>query len=193
MRNLLLALICALPLVGCDDDTPPQPAEAKVYASVEACKVDLPEAECQKAFDAAQAEHVKTAPHFQDPARCEDVYGPGNCVPRVASNGDPFYMPFMMGYMLGRDTSGPTVVYHQYPVYVDRHGGAWSRGSSVGTFTRATPSAPTVATRGGFGGSASVAPAGLGSVSGKVAITPSAVSRGGFGGMASSFASSAGG
>lgn len=192
-KRALLVSALALCVVACDDsDTSQQPPEVKVYASVDACKAEQPEDECQKAFDGARDEHDRTAPRFQAQATCEDLYGPGNCVPRHSEyGGNDVFIPYMMGYMMGH-SSGSTVVYH-YPVYVDRGGTAYSRGSSIGTFARTAPSAPATISRGGFGGSASSAPTGMGGFSGKVAISPGAVARGGFGGIATSMASSGGG
>jgi len=149
--------------------------EASVYTDVASCSKDHPADECQKAFDAAQADKDK-APKFSTQSTCEDVYGKGQCVPRgsggATSDG---FSPFMTGFMMGHLLSGGGYSYQ--PVYIDRSRHVYSGGGYVGsfsggrvtgytgpsTYSASTPSAPragvapSVSARGGFGSTAGMA------------------------------------
>jgi len=132
-----------------DDDT-------KLYKDVAACSQDHPADECQKAFDAAKAQEDK-APKFSSSQSCEQVYGPGQCVPRGSDGG---FSPFMTGFLLGHILSSPQ------PAYIDRESRVYSGGGYVGSYSgrsyspSTTPSAPrsavppAVSARGGFGSTA---------------------------------------
>ena len=119
---------------------------AAVYTSVDACLTDakktgasttVPEGEtisplgklemaCVEDWRKAKEAHSETAPRFSSLAQCEAEFGAGNCgAPgaggtTVVNNGggSGFFMPLMMGYMLGNMGNSSS-----YPVYTDRSGG----------------------------------------------------------------------
>lgn len=87
-----------------------KPVDAYAYASLKACKdsKEIPDAECDKGFAAAQADATKSAPRYDQQTTCEDVYGAGNCVPRQAQNGGggSFWGPLITGFVVGRMLDG---------------------------------------------------------------------------------------
>jgi uncharacterized protein YgiB involved in biofilm formation len=87
------------------------------------------ESACRTAIEAAQREHVTTAPRFASRQDCEASFGSGACGPspengltqgqgqqppvqqppgqqQTASSGGSSFMPLFMGYMMGRAMSG---------------------------------------------------------------------------------------
>lgn len=176
-------------LAGCDDSDKP----AKVYASMDECVAELSQNECQKGFENAQKDHETAAPHYEAQGSCEELYGQGNCVPRRNEAGESFFMPMMMGFMMGQSfDSDHRRIYVSTPVYVNRSGAVYSGGSQIGTRSPVSPGSSArsfTVSRSGFGASAStvhsssaaVAPASAGSIS-----------RGGFGSTAAGHATSAG-
>lgn len=192
MRALLCLLATGAALAalgGCDDDKKAD----KVYASLEACQADLPADECTKGYNQSLAAHEASAPHYADPGSCEATYGEGQCVPR-GSGGNSFFMPMMLGYMMGASDGG----YHYAPVYVDRYGTTYSRGTTIhntyvisggtysGTTSASIAAGRSSVTRGGFGGGSTTGMASSSAATGSVA-------RGGFGATATAHASAGGG
>jgi uncharacterized protein YgiB involved in biofilm formation len=168
---------CAVLLYNYEGHNPPPvagiaaPPDSKIYRTLDDCLAEASSMDavhtCREGYRAALEKQAE-APRFDQQARCEDVYGPGNCVPRgsVVHDGGSGFVPFMFGYMLG---GGNQTNY--MPVYVDRRGStyagssvisspSWSGGSSGGFVSSGRPSAPSVATlpssveRGGFGSTA---------------------------------------
>jgi uncharacterized protein YgiB involved in biofilm formation len=165
----------------------------ETYPTVAACRAQHDEAECERAMAGAQAQQDQTAPHYGNQATCEDVYGPGNCVPRGEYAPPGYYpggyggsggwfVPAMVGFMIGHAlSSGP--VYQ--PVYLDRRGYAYSGSTLLGAYG------------GGGGGSGYVYRTGGSSASvwqsGQYATRTVTPSRGGFGGsIAKPFAADSG-
>jgi uncharacterized protein YgiB involved in biofilm formation len=178
----LAAVACSSLVSGCDDDktssnagqaSPPGAAqEGRIYKTLDACLAEAADMDavnaCRQGYHDALAK-MADAPRFDQQARCEDVYGPGNCVPRgsVVHDGSGGFIPFMFGYMLG-GFGGRT---NYVPVYVDR-GGSTYAGSTVianPSWSGGVPSATSMASKGGPSLSAT---------------TSSSVARGGFGGTA---------
>jgi uncharacterized protein YgiB involved in biofilm formation len=175
VSRVVLLLASAALLSACDDDKKtaqnrqgPPPAAAtsgKIYKDLDACLADAGDMDqvkaCREGYQQA-LEKMAEAPRFEERARCEDVYGPGNCVPRgsVVHEGGGGFVPFMMGYMLGGGFGGRTVY---QPVFIDR-GGSYYAGNAPVSNPRwsgsVPPSAPHAATvpssvaRGGFGSTA---------------------------------------
>jgi uncharacterized protein YgiB involved in biofilm formation len=167
-------------------------AEAvQIYPTVEQCKAQQPAADCDKAFAGAQAQHDAQAPHYGNVTSCEDVYGPGQCVPRSGA-GSSWFIPAMAGFVLGHALgASPAVIYQ--PVYVDRSGFAYSGGTVIGPYRRDCEvynNCPS-GSAGHFGGGGGyVFRSGGGSgapfwSSGRYATRTVSVPRGGFGGSAS--------
>ena len=199
-----------------------QSAQAiETYRSEAACEAALhDQARCHEAFSGALHQQDLTAPHYGNQATCEDVYGPGNCVPRgsyappgyypggYAGGGDGWFIPAMVGFMIGH-ALGSSPVYQ--PVYIDRRGyaytgttvlGGYHDGGGNGYVYRSSGAGATAPiwhsgnyatrsvspSRGGFGSSVSK-PFSSGSSSPPMALG-SSVSRGGFGSSARGFAGS---
>lgn len=155
-----LAIVGALAMSGC---TPtPQADEPTTYRNVTECVQDgKSQATCDKAFADAKAEAEKTAPKFASQAECAAQFG--NCQ-QSASGG--WFMPALMGYMVGNMMSNSGTRYVSQPVYVDRSGRYATSTYSNGSY-RTTPSAPSytqraqaraaaasTGSRGGFGSTA---------------------------------------
>jgi uncharacterized protein YgiB involved in biofilm formation len=64
--------------------------------------------ECDSAFKAAEADSNKNAPAFKTQDDCEDEFGKERCKPTTSENssGTGFFMPYMMGYMMGSSSHG---------------------------------------------------------------------------------------
>ena len=131
--------------------------KAESYPSVEACEAagQHTDQECRDGFAAAQREHEASARHYQTREECIAAYGVDGCEERHAEGGGSFFMPLMLGYMLGRGFG-----YH--PLYQDpirrdcvvgaggmRFGGC----SSGGSFGGGTTSGSWYRGSSGFGGS----------------------------------------
>lgn len=151
--SLVLLGSAAMGLSGCKP-------KAESYPSVEACEAagQHTDQECREGFAAAQREHEASARHFQSRDECIAAYGPNGCEERHAESGGSFFMPMMLGYMLGRGMG-----YH--PLYQDpnrRDGLMSSGGTGFSGYTSG----------GGFGSRSGASSSGS---------ETSTVSRGGFG------------
>lgn len=116
-------------LSGCAP--PPQQEEAGIYRNAEECEQQYPDQTqlCEQVFRSARMDHLVTAPRFDGLAECEADFGVGNCepapedtlsddtgsAPSQSSFGGSWFMPMMMGYMLGNLVGGRSV--RQAPVY----------------------------------------------------------------------------
>jgi uncharacterized protein YgiB involved in biofilm formation len=116
-------------LSGCSP--PPQQEEAGIYRNAAECEQVYPDRveQCEQVFNSAQMDHLATAPRFDGLAQCEADFGAGNCEPapenRVAEEqpnepsqagfGGGWFMPMMMGYMMGNMIGGRSL--RQTPVY----------------------------------------------------------------------------
>ncbi len=155
--SLVLLGSAALSLSACKP-------KAESYASAEACEAagDHTDQECREAFAAARAEHEASAPHYQTRDECLAAYGPSGCEERHAEGGGSFFMPMMMGYMLGRGFG-----YH--PLYPAPGGGMMAAGGQrfggfsgggFGSRSSSSGAETTTTSRGGFGSSSSSLSAG---------------------------------
>jgi uncharacterized protein YgiB involved in biofilm formation len=113
------------------DDTFQQTADAGgdvdalAYDNVDACKTadEIPDAECDSSWLAAQNEHVANGPKFGDKAACEAEYGEGNCETRTSSGGGSFFMPFLAGMVVSNMMNpGRGSYYRGAGLYRDRYG-----------------------------------------------------------------------
>jgi uncharacterized protein YgiB involved in biofilm formation len=125
---------------------------------------DLGAKACKDAKAAADKTQAADAPRFSQKQQCEQEFGAGNCESRQEAGGGSFFMPMMMGYMVGSMLSGNRF---SQPVYrgpgntaVMPSGG---RMLDVGRFDNASTSARpafqpaaqvTPIRRGGFGSTA---------------------------------------
>jgi len=169
-----LAVSATALLSACDDHshrssqvgTPQGQQQQVIYRNLDACLAQVTDMTmvqaCRDGYAQAMAKMAE-APRYESQASCEDVYGPGNCVPRgtVVHDGGGWFIPYMMGYMIGGGF-GHSPVY--YPVYVDRGGTTFSSGFGSGRTVVTNPSwnggAPSAIrpsssiVRGGFGSTA---------------------------------------
>ena len=161
IRLVLLGSASAIAISACDQ-TQDLPKDAKFFRDQAQCEAEEKGADCKKAFEESREAHVKTAPRFGTLQECQAQYGVDNCAPATApgqqtaaGSSGGFFMPLMMGYMLGK--MGNSVV--SQPVYRDANNTAYAGGRSAGrAIGRIDPAAlgsrgaPDLAVaRGGFG------------------------------------------
>lgn len=144
-RQLALTTLMAtasVHLVACGPSAPeavtwdrsPQPSapaaeggetvDALAYADIDTCKAanEVPDAECESGWLAAQNDHQANAPRYGDKAACEAEYGEGRCETR-GSGGGSFFTPFLAGMLLGQMTGGRGGGYYRGTgLYRDRLG-----------------------------------------------------------------------
>lgn len=105
-RRIKLTMLgaSAIVLTACEERV-----ETQVYETVEQCLANVEEHpdDCRRDFESARATHVETAPRYTSQADCEAEFGDGRCEAgpagqqTEAGQGGSFFMPVMMGYMLG--------------------------------------------------------------------------------------------
>ena len=189
VSTIVLLLASVTMLASCDDDKKKAQQNAaqnaavasaeqgKIYKDLDSCIADAQDMEhvhaCHEAYQQATAKMAE-APRFEQQARCEDVYGPGNCVPRgtYVHDGGGGFVPFMMGYWLGGGFGGRTTVYQ--PVFVDRSGATYA-GATVVNHPSWSGGAPPPPPAARAASAPNPAPS---------ATAPSPVKRGGFGSKA---------
>lgn len=186
----MLAGAASLTLAGCDEPAPQaswdpnrgEKVEAFSYKSLEECKVanEVSDQQCETSYAAAQKDDEKNAPRYEARASCEEVYGPGNCVPRSYNNGGSFFTPLLAGFVIGQMLDGGgyrgTGLYRRDDGYYSTWGGRLGRDYGTGrtVITRESIDPPdairnappkvqtrtSVVSRGGFGGGRSYARSG---------------------------------
>ena len=153
----------SLALAGCDDQPP---TDAKFFASVQECTAHYSEDQCRTMVKKAEEQHVAEAPKFSKKEECEAQFGVGNCetrqAPTEAGGFGSFFMPMMMGYMMGNMLGGRG---WGSPVYRDRANTGFTTAPNgktynVGTFSSGAgrnasfqQGALTQVSRNGFGAS----------------------------------------
>jgi uncharacterized protein YgiB involved in biofilm formation len=147
--RLVLLGSTGLTLAGCEQSPP---SDATFFSKVEDCIPLKGEVTCRDGFAKSEQDFVAEAPRFTRQEECEADFGAGNCETRRAGSGS-FFMPMMMGYMMGNAFSSP--------VYRGPNNGAMmqtgGRFFNVGTFAGAGRAASfqrapfTQVQRGGFG------------------------------------------
>lgn len=184
IRLVLLGSTGLLALVGCDQQDPL--ARNDFFQNEQQCAQSNDVSACRQALMDARKEHLKTAPAFASAEACEARFGLDNCQPtaqqptreqmqsgsgeqpqQTAQSGGSWFLPIMMGYMMGRTMGGgpaftpPGAGPQQTasadattgkPVYRDVNNRVYSGNTSLGQTRVVAPPrpAPTVA-RGGFG------------------------------------------
>lgn len=157
-------------------ENPGRTVDAWTYQTLQDCKDanQVPDEACQTAEQAALTDQEK-GPRYDERATCEEVYGPGQCVPRSA-NGGSFWGPLVAGFVVGRMLDGGWGGRGYYRDW--RDGGFY------------TPNGGRVWTDYSTGrtriGSRSFDPPDLYRAPQKVQTRASVISRGGFGGRMSS-------
>jgi len=155
-KSVRLVLLggASLTLAACDE-APPN--DARFFANVQDCAGVYGEATCRDAAQTSEQAFAAEAPKFARKEECEAEFGAGNCETREASAGaGSFFMPMMMGYMLGSAFNRP--------VYRGPEGSAMTQAGgkffNVGQFAGAgrtaafQPAQITQVRRGGFGSTA---------------------------------------
>lgn len=166
-RSIKLVLLGAasMSLAACGEDPD------ALFRDAAQCTRVFDAASCRTAEQQALAEHVRTAPRFATREACEAEMGAGNCGPAPAaaqappvagqpatpgqqttqpqSGGGSFFLPLMMGYMMGR-SGGLGGQPQATPIYRDRAGTAYAGRAPVGSVDAAGGFRSTA--RGGFGG-----------------------------------------
>lgn len=175
--SLVLMGTATIALAACDDTE-----QAGVFSSVEECKASgiYTEEHCNSSLDEAKKQHAKVAPKFSTLEDCEAEFGPGRCssphgsqaVQQGGGSGS-FWMPLMMGYLVGKALNNSQPLYRPYERpqtgYSGGSGswGGWRTGDNVqvsdrtgaqtvsSSATRASTPKTTTVSRGGFGARAS--------------------------------------
>lgn len=171
-------VVLALPIAACD---PGQQAasertvgeqDVKIYSSIEACAADADPPACEAARNTAITEHREKAPRYASAEQCRTENK--ECEEVRTSSGGSYFMPMMMGFMMGRMLGGGGYGFGSRPVYTDRQGYATTTDRRLGM-----PTAPAA------GGATMVrAPVTAG---GDIGTRSATVSRGGFGSSSSRF------
>jgi uncharacterized protein YgiB involved in biofilm formation len=82
--------------------------DAYAYQSLQECKDknEVPDEACDTAQKNAKDDENSEA-RYADSKTCEDVYGPGQCVPRSSvGGGNSFWGPLVAGFVVGRMLDG---------------------------------------------------------------------------------------
>ena len=126
-RNVALVLLgaAAFGVAGCVEEK----TEAAAFDSKESCLAEaspggwFTAADCETAFAEAQALHEETAPRYESRELCEQEHGVDACADQASSGGGGgFFMPMLMGYMIGQALGGGGRVMSQ-PVVRSAGGG----------------------------------------------------------------------
>lgn len=178
LRGASVAVL-VLPIAACDPNKPSTEQsvgeqDVKIYSSTEACAADADPATCEAARTQALAEHREKAPRYASAEQCRTENK--ECEEVRTSSGGSYFMPMMMGFMMGRMLGGGGYGFGSRPVYTDSQGYANTTGRRLGV--------PTIPSSGGMTTVRAPVTAG-----GDIGTRTATVSRGGFGGTASTFGS----
>jgi uncharacterized protein YgiB involved in biofilm formation len=173
---VLLTSAAAASLSACDADTPAvQPDNGGTFTSLAECVAKYDQKTCEAAQKLAQNEHLTNAPHYKTRDDCIREYGPDMCTPASQyGSHDSFFVPMMIGYMMGSAGSQPAPLYYGPGAY--RHYG--QAGYSAPIYS----SAPSYRNTGPIGSAPIYRPGTAttkGGLKSSTALTP--VQRGGFG------------
>lgn len=179
-RSIRLVLLggATMMLAACGEDDQ-VPKDAKFFSDVKDCAAIYSEATCLDAKTQSEKDYLAQAPRFSRKEECEKEFGAGNCetpqaTSTASSGGTGFFMPMMMGYMLGNMMGGNNNRFNA-PVY------------------RGVDNSAVMPRNGKFLNVGSFAGAGAGSATGfRPAAQVASVSRSGFGSTAASYRSSSG-
>ena len=153
--RLVLLGSTGLTLAACSQKPP---SDARFFARVEDCIPVKGEAACRDAFGKSEAEFAAEAPRFTQKEQCEAEFGAGNCETRQARTGSgSFFMPMMMGYMMGNRFNSPVYRGPNNSALVQTGGKMFNAGTFAGDGRTAAFQRGqfTPVQRGGFGSTAS--------------------------------------
>lgn len=149
--RLVLLGSTSLTLAACSQKPP---SDATFFSKVEDCIPVKGEAVCREGFAKSEGSWVAEAPRFTQKEQCEAEFGAGNCETRAGSGG--FFLPMMMGYMMGSRFNSPVYRGPNNSALVQTGGKLFN----AGTFAGAGRTAPfqrggfSPVQRGGFGSTA---------------------------------------
>jgi uncharacterized protein YgiB involved in biofilm formation len=138
---MTIAGAAAVSLAACQDER----IEARVFPDEAECVAAaasgdggewLTDEECRTQFAAAREEHERTAPRYADAELCEEQHD-GTCYAVEQPGGGSFFVPLMMGYLLGNMMARGSA-YRAQPVYRTAGGGfATPTGATVNSLRSA--------------------------------------------------------
>ena len=167
-------------------DNPGPAVNAYTYSSLQECKDknEIPDSACETAEKNAKDDETKAA-KYSEQASCEDVYGPGQCVPRGynSGGGGSFWGPLITGFVVGRMLDGG---WGGRGMYRDWRDGGYYTSSGGRVFTDYSTGRTRIGQNGFHAPDAMHAPP-------RAMSRASVISRGGFGGRSSSRSFSGGG
>jgi uncharacterized protein YgiB involved in biofilm formation len=152
--RLVLLGSTGLTLAAC---TQKPPSDATFFAKVEDCIPVKGEAACQAAFLKSESSSWDAdAPRFTQKEQCEAEFGAGNCETRQPRTGGSFFMPMIMGHMMGSSFNRPVYRGPNNSALVNTGGKYFNVGSFAGTGQSASFQRGrfTPVQRGGFGSTA---------------------------------------
>ncbi len=128
--RLVLMGSASVALVGCGED----PEPVGVFSSVAECleSGSYTQAQCAAALEQAKREHPRIAPRYASKEDCEADFGRGKCespssVAGGSSEPGSFWMPLMMGYLVGHVLGNLNSNNFGQPLYRPNVGGAWNK------------------------------------------------------------------
>lgn len=99
---VLMVPVATLMLAGCVEESEP----IAVFNNASECSASglSSSAQCEAEFAAAKDLHPQVAPKYLNKEECETDFGEGKCetAPQETTSGSSFFMPMMMGYMMGQ-------------------------------------------------------------------------------------------
>ena len=153
--RLVLLGSTGLTLAACNQSPP---SDAKFFARVEDCIPVKGEAACREAFAKSEGSWAAEAPRFNQKEQCEAEFGAGNCETRESrGSSGSFFMPMMMGYMMGNRFNSPVYRGPNNSALVQNGGKMYNAGTFAGAGRTASFQRGqfTPVQRGGFGSTAS--------------------------------------
>lgn len=170
-RSIAVSLVLmgtASALAGCDEE---KFVDTAVWSTVEECVLSgkYNAETCENHQKVAAEAHAKNAPAYKKKEDCEAEFGAGKCDDQTSPThaaGSNFFVPLMMGYMMGGRSvgpepavAGPQALYRQAgkSEFMNSNGATVARSTGpmkLGNHTQAfkAPSAQTkTLSRGGFG------------------------------------------
>ena len=150
-KTIRLVLLCStgLTLSACD---PSPSSDATFFSTVEDCIAVKSGSTCRDGFAKSEQDFVAEAPRFTNQEECETDFGAGNCETRRSGSGS-FFMPMMMGYMMGNAFNRPVYRGPDNSAMMQTGGRFYNVGTFAGAGRGASfrPAQFTQVQRGGFG------------------------------------------
>jgi uncharacterized protein YgiB involved in biofilm formation len=174
---LLFMAVAPIALTACDDSSK-KPTPVGSFHTETECRASgqFSDDQCQAAIRTAAEQHESRAPRYQSREECEAAHGAEACMSREqAGTGQSFFMPMMMGFMVGRMLSGGGMM--GAPLY------ASAAGPTSYRTAQGAPIKPGVATMPATAAASTMQSA---SAPARTASSFNNVERGGFGGRADS-------